>query len=180
MYSLITPPGAEPIDLTSLKNQLRIDHDNDDALLLALQATARTYIERRLDLAVMSQTWRVILPPGQRCIRLRPTPVQTIVQVYYSVEDVIVYLSSQDWELEPVHKSSVEILANMPSEAESVSVEFLSGYQSLEDVPADIVRAVSLLTAHYYEEREVFRNERYIPVPYGVDALLQPYRRVSL
>lgn len=55
----------------------------------------------------------------------------------------------------------------------SVRIRFVAGYAT---VPAAIKRAVMLLAAHYYENRESVTFEKPTVLPQAVDALLFPRR----
>ncbi|CUX16475.1 hypothetical protein AGR6A_Cc110025 [Agrobacterium sp. NCPPB 925] len=45
-YALIYPPQAEPLTLAEVKAHLRLDGNEEDALLAALLRTAREHLER--------------------------------------------------------------------------------------------------------------------------------------
>ncbi len=58
---LTTAPAAEPISLAEAKAHLRIDADDEDALLTALIAAARMFVERTLGVALITQSWSYFL-----------------------------------------------------------------------------------------------------------------------
>lgn len=45
--------------------------------------------------------------------------------------------------------------------------------------PAPVVQAIYLLAAHYYATREAASSAKQEAVPYGIEALIKPYRRLS-
>ncbi len=185
MFTLITPPTTEPISLSELKSALRIGHSNDDTIITQMVLTARTFVERRLDLALLPQTWSLTLdhvPSG--LVYLRPSRVTTIVSVTAQYgEDPAMTLSNDDWCL--FKRQPAQMTIDAPSSQggqalNELTIIFDAGFASSTDIPADLLRALYMLTAHYYEEREAFAAQRYVPVPYGVEALLAAYKEVRL
>jgi len=58
-------------------------------------------------------------------------------------------------------------------------VSFYAGYGSWSQVPADLQRAVLMLAASFYENREAMLGGGG-QMPFGVAALLEPYKRIRL
>lgn len=54
---LVTPPAAEPVTLDQAKQHLRVDADDDDALITGLITAAREYAEKVTRRAFFNQTW---------------------------------------------------------------------------------------------------------------------------
>lgn len=179
MFELVTPPSAEPLALNDIKSVLRIDHDRDDDLLTEMHRTARTYLERRLGFAFLTQTWqgRVDITP-QASIRLRPFPLSSVTSVRLIAPDGMT--SDASTESYQVTTGRQGRLTWVDTAAARLEVTFVSGVAAATEIDADILRALYLLTAHYYEERELFRRDRYVPVPIAVDALTASYREMSL
>lgn len=61
-----------------------------------------------------------------------------------------------DWVRQPVHR-----------------IQYQTGY---EELPAPIRVAVLMLVAHWYRTREAVTSNAVSEIPYGVDALLSPFR----
>jgi uncharacterized phiE125 gp8 family phage protein len=57
----IVPPSAEPVSLATAKSHCRVDGDGDDDLIALYISAAREYAEKRLNRALMLQTWRLSL-----------------------------------------------------------------------------------------------------------------------
>ncbi|MEM9421178.1 MAG: head-tail connector protein [Pseudomonadota bacterium] len=185
MFTLITPPAVEPISLSDLKSALRVDHSDDDTIIIQIAETARAFIERRLDMAFLRQTWSFTLdhiPHGGVTLRPRRLIDVTSVSVKYG-DGVANTLADSKWCL--FRRDPAHITVDAPqSEGEEPLTElqilFNAGFPSVADIPAELLRALYMLTAHYYEEREAFRNQRYVPVPYGVEAILATFKEVRL
>ena len=58
---LLTPPTSEPVSLVEVKNHLRVDINDDDALISALIASARQQAEQICRRALINQQWLVTL-----------------------------------------------------------------------------------------------------------------------
>lgn len=56
-----TNPASEPVSLQEVKDYLRIDHVDEDALLGALIVTAREVCEAYLNRSLITQTWTMFL-----------------------------------------------------------------------------------------------------------------------
>ena len=56
---LITAPAAEPVTVTDVKKQMRIEHSDDDALIARLINVAIGFVDVRgaLGKAMITQTW---------------------------------------------------------------------------------------------------------------------------
>lgn len=183
MFELITPPAAEPFVLDDVRQALRLDHDTDDTLVMRLGQTARRLIERRLGLAVADQVWRLTHEGrADDPLTLRPGPVREITSVELRYGDAP-HVASDEWRFIRSRPSKVEITAPRTSGGawlEEVRITFASGRTDLSGVPADLVQAIMMLTAHYYENREAVAEGRYVAVPAGVETILQSLREAQL
>jgi hypothetical protein len=64
---------------------------------------------------------------------------------------------------------------------QGVKVGFTAGYgATAANVPGDIIQAIKLLVAHFYENRGVMVESRMSEVPFSVRALLDSYRMTQL
>ena len=176
---LITPPTVEPFSLTDLKTALRIDHSHEDDLVMRLGVTARAFIERRLGVAMATQTWRVTLsaaPCGP--LSLRPGPVVSVDAVELIARDAPPVLTS-DWKLSRGKPASLEIDAPW-SALEEIRVTFTAGRSDVSMVEPELTEAILALTAHYYEHRSAVEEGRYVALPLRVESLLASFREVRL
>lgn len=58
---LVSPPTLSVVSLFDLKHHLRVDHDDDDALIASIEATAVAHLDGWrgvLGRCIMPQTWR--------------------------------------------------------------------------------------------------------------------------
>ena len=63
----------------------------------------------------------------------------------------------------------------------SAEITFDAGYGAAwGDVPADLAQAILLLAAHYYEHRHAVTSSEMVAMPFGVSALIERYRSLSI
>jgi uncharacterized phiE125 gp8 family phage protein len=182
-------PAAEPISLAEAKAHLRIDTDDEDALISSLIAAARLLVERTLGLALVTQSWSYFLDawPERGCIALPLTPVPAVSAVRVHAEDGGTTVLDADGYAVDVLSAPARIVLTsaLPSVAtrpfNGFEVAFTAGYGDAGDVPQPIRQALLLLVAHWFEGRapvELGSGPQEIPAIAA--GLLQPYRRVRL
>ena len=183
MLTLTTPPLGEPLTLPDAKAALRVEHADDDALIGRMIATARGFIERRLNLAILEQGWTLsltTLPGGPVC--LRPGKVRGIDAATVTYGSASRALTGDELTL---HRSvPARIVLDLPEREDgaalsAVTIAFTAGWATT-DVPPELIHAIRLLTAHYYEERELFARGRYVPVPHALQTHIEAFREVRL
>ena|SRR5215211_1482386 len=155
---LITPPVAEPMTLAEIKEDLRIDHTDDDAKLTRMMKEARDWLEITLNQKLMTQTWDLILdafPTDEIFIPFGP--IQSVTQVAY--DDAVTFLevimdpagyfldntSPAPW-LFPADSWPMAMDA-----VNSVRVRLLAGYETDDDIPASIRAAYRLKVREFYD-----------------------------
>ena len=62
-YTVLTPVSVEPITLSDVKRWLRVDFDDDDAVIAEIIVDARRYAENILHKSLATQTIQAILEP---------------------------------------------------------------------------------------------------------------------
>ena len=183
----VTAPTIEPVTLQEVKDHLRVDGTDDDALISALITAAREHVDGRdgwLGRALCTQTWdcHYDVFPDDGLLYLPVAPVQSVTSVKYIDPDGVQQTFSSanyalgadlDWSPRVIlgwDKSWPSIRA-VP---EAVTVRVVAGYAS---VPRPICQALLLLIGHWHEHREAVMEGTFREVPTTVSALLTPYRR---
>ena len=187
---LTSAPAAEPISLAEAKAHLRIDADDEDALIEQLIVAARMFVERTLGLALITQGWSYFLDfwPRSSCVTLPIAPVQAISAVIlHDGAGGSTTLDADDYAVDVLSQPARLVLngATPPVVARALNafeIAFTAGYgEEASDVPAPIRQALNLLVAHWFERREpVVLGVGATEVPSTVAGLLLPYRRVRL
>lgn len=191
----ITEPAIEPIALADLKNDIRVDSDltADDFLISAHLASARRYIEKVVDRALITQTLELTMdawPTGDRFELPRP-PLQSVTSIkYYDTDHAEYTLSSDDYYLDTASSPGRVVLefgSTWPAVAlrsvNGIIIRFVAGYGDEEsDVPEHLAHAVRLLAGHWYENRGAVETGGAQPkeIPLGVNSLLWLDRVVTM
>lgn len=187
---LTAAPAAEPISLAKAKAHLRIDTDDEDALLTALIVAARLFVEKTLGLALITQGWSYFLDfwPRSSCVTLPISPVQGVGAVtLHDSSGGATELDAGDYAVDVLSQPARLVLKGAgPSvitrELNAFEIAFTTGYgDAAADVPAPIRHALMLLVAHWFERREpVVLGVGASEVPTTIAGLLLPYRKVRL
>ncbi len=180
------------IELAEAKEHLRVDHDEDDALIEAYLAAAQDHIERHTSQVLTPRVMEMAVrgfPIGGRsgaAFDIPRTPVTGIEAIDYLDSDgIAAALAEEDWRWTESAASLVRpaIAASWPAaydEDGSVRLTFEAGYD-LGLAPGSLSSAVKLLLGTFYAQREgVITGTIATQLPGGVEALCAPYRRVSI
>ena len=89
---LITAPASESILLATAKTHLRVDGEEENALITDLIATARQLAEKETKRAFITQTWKMYLDRARSEIRIPKPPLQSVESIktlssYQSIVD---------------------------------------------------------------------------------------------
>lgn len=185
---LLTAPAAEPLSLADAKTYLRVEHDDDDATIAALIASARSHIEALTRCRMIAQTWRVVLdrwpPSGRIDPRLAPLRALQAVRVFneanvassvdvasFVVDRARHVIASPSWALPAPGRN-----------AAGIELDVGIGFgDTAADVPAVLLQAVRALVAHWYDNRGLIAIGQSVSVmPLSVNAMINSYRVMSL
>lgn len=199
---LITPPAAEPVSLAEAKLHLRVDFDEDDALIQALISAARQAAEMLTQRQLVTARWRMVLdsfpgcglmgvPAGKtftlpgHAILIPKSPLQSVVEIrYLDMAGVSQVMPSAHYTVdkacEPARITPVfgQIWPVALPQIGAVSVTFDAGYGSAADVPEGLKSWIKLRLGSLYAHREEVASMargRIDPLPF-VDGLLDPYK----
>lgn len=186
---LTVAPASRPVSVTEAKAHLRVESGDDDALIGSLIMAATQHLDGWsgvLGRALVTQTWRIDLERWWCTIRLPLAPVQEASIAYTDPEGGAQALTgaftlladARGPFLERRPEASLPALATAP---DAVRVTFVAGYGDAAAVPAPIRHAILMLVAHWYRAREAATVGAVGSVlPFAVDALIGPYRRVGV
>lgn len=189
--NLVTGPSQEPVTLEGVKLHARIDYDADDELIVEFISTAREWVEGQTKRALVTQTYDLYLDygfptnqDGQPCIRLPVNPVASVSSITYKSESApspettlaasqyIAVTRKYGSYIVPAYNVDWPTPRRVP---EAVTVRFVAG-ESASSVPSGLCTAIKLLATHLYERRDLIMDEALREIPYGVEALISPYR----
>lgn len=191
---IITAPVSEPVTLEEAKSHLKVTSGDEDTLIENLITTARQYSENFTRRALASAVFELVLdnfPSGSNeAIVLPRPPLEEVASIRYKdsdgnetvwgSENYIVY-SSEPAEIYPAYGVYYPNFTPYPKGA--VKVRYTAGYRTSGDdpnliIPKAIKQAMLLIIGDWYENREALLSKGHIPktIPFGVEALLTPYR----
>lgn len=183
---LTSGPALEPITVGEAKAHLRLDGSADDTLIASLILTSRLHVEAALGLALITQSWTLVLDrwPEGPSLALPIRPVQAIASVAVLAADGTPdTLSPADYILEGrgVPPRLVRTVSTWPTPgraAAGIEIAFTAGFGAgASEVPAPIRQALLLLVAHWYEHRTpVEIGSALNALPAGVCDLLMPFK----
>lgn len=193
--SLVTGPTGEPVTLTEVKAQLRLDVAEDDGFLAGCVLAAREWVEGQTKRVLMRSTWDYSIDEGwpfRRGMYRIDLPVNPVISVdsisYVDDTGATQTLSSslytavcrEDGSYVTVaYNKSLPTIRNVP---DAITVRFTAGYvddsvsPQVNAVPWPLHRAICMLAGHFYENREAASQKVLAEVPFAVEALISPYR----
>ncbi|MEM8987910.1 MAG: phage head-tail connector protein [Pseudomonadota bacterium] len=187
--TVTTPPAEEPLTLSDAKAHLRVDASDEDAYIADAVVAARRAVEARTGLTLITQTltWTFDEFPEGAVLALPAGPVQSVTAVRsYDADGVASVYGASNYTLDGgaqtprVVRKAGAVWPTPGRNALGGAVEFVAGFGAAAVVPEDLVQAVRILTAHYFERRELSEADRQTRTPDGFEALIAPHRRVRL
>lgn len=188
IYSKVTVgPDVEPVTLVEAKSHLRVDHNDEDALISVLTQAAREMVENNTNRSLITQTRVIKLDgfPWGDTLKLTDGPVSSITSIYYDDDaDVNTLLaSSLYWTDLDSNIPRVRIKSSFPStydKPNSVQITYVAGYGADGTyIPQPLKQAMLLILGHLYENRQQVivsgSPTGALEIPFGANALMSPY-----
>lgn len=196
----IAGPAVEPISVDDMKVHLRVDFDDEDALIAQYISAARQKLEQRCARSFVQQTWELRAAEFAETIEVPKPPTVEISSVKYIDEDGVEQtVDSADYDL--VHggefeSSSLIWLTDRPTDlyqrADAARIQFVAGWAPdgvvdpvanpddyVANVPWAIRQAILFLAGHLYENRESVLlapvRQELQELPESVSAFIAPY-----
>lgn len=187
---LTSGPASEPVLLAEAKAHLRIDSSAEDVLLTSLILTSRLHIEAALGLAMITQTWMLVMDrwPGDAPVDIPITPLQAITAVRVRDAAGAATLLPPTTYLVDIASKPPRLVWNnaaplQPGRATNgIEVDVTTGFgATAASVPAPLKHAILMLTAHWYEHRDPIEiGSLAARIPDAVNDLIQPFRKFRL
>jgi uncharacterized phiE125 gp8 family phage protein len=186
--TLLVPAAVEPWTVADAKNFLRVEHDDDDAVIAGLIASARGQVEALTRRGLITQTWRLVLDRWPRDGRLAPrlAPLRAVMaaRVYDAVGDAMT-LDVERFVVDPVASTIAAPGWSLPMPGRDVGgieLDVVVGFgDDAADVPDVLRHAVRTLVAHWYDNRGLAAIGASVAMlPGSVSAMIASYRVLSL
>jgi uncharacterized phiE125 gp8 family phage protein len=184
---LVTPPASEPITLAEAKAHLRVDHADEDTLIEAYIAGARSSVEAVLKASLLETVWQYRIDGGfPREIRLPIGPVLTtngLAVTYVDGAGAVQTLDPASYQASlgstaVIRPAYALVWPVTRPELDAVRVTFRAGWPAAADLPAAVRAALLLMIGHLYANREaVIPAGALTELPLGVHNLLMPFVR---
>lgn len=169
--------------MPELREHLRIEHDADDAYLIALASAARTAAENHIDTIIAAREYLLTLDefPSEIEIPLAPVQSSSIEVTYYDTDGQV-----QTFALFDFYRVN-DSLFLVPDSGRSwpatqsgknrVMIAFTAGWS---DTPKDVKHAILMIASTLYDQRRDVTAQTMNLVPMSSQYLLEPYRRTVL
>lgn len=171
-FELVTAPASEPVTASDLRAWARLDDNGDDAFLSALITSARCWVEFQTGRALLTQTWRALLPAwpdtgrdGWRRVRLTPKPktVSSVTVDGAAVSSTLFAVVGDDLLVDPAAASPGATLTA------GVAITFTAGEATAAAVARPLRDAIMLIAGAQYDDRQA-------APPAAAGALIAPYQ----
>ena len=189
-WRVTTEPSVEPVTLAEAKLQLRLDTDDEDALVSSLITTARITAEAMLHQSLVTRTITLVMdsfPSGGEIILPSP-PVASVTSIaYIDTDGATQTWGASNYKLSAGGRLRASIVRaydvawpETRAEADAVTVVYVAGYGLAASVPAVYKDAIKLLVATWFENREsVVLGTIATELPMSAKALLAPHKAMD-
>lgn len=179
MITQLVKPSAEPVSLDAMKNYLRVDHNEEDALIALLIVAARRSAEHLTGQMIAKRSFRVDLPSfGKGVLPISPVISVTSVEYLDSVGKKSLTVDFFPYPLSPQIFPPASGWPALKCRPDAVQVTLIAG---MDPVPEDIAAWIMLRVSTAYEKREAVDEKSVNPLPRSfVDGLLDPYCVVTV
>lgn len=187
----IAAPAEAPVSLAEAKAHLNVDHDEDDTLITSLVGAAVAHLDGHagvLGRCLVNQQWRQDYRDWEWRHRLPFPDVSSVVVKYQDAENAEQTVDGALYEIIEDARGALVVFRDVFTKpglyddmVAPVSITLTAGFGDAEDVPQALKQAILLLVGHWYANREAVNvGNITTELPMAVEALVAPYRRVSV
>lgn len=173
VLTLMNPPATTPVTLAEAKLFLRVDGDEENALISDLIDASCKAAESFMRRSLVTQSWKLEqhYVPSQP-VQLPMGPVQSVTTVLAIKGEETTVVTTEGYSTGVGRR---QLCFNQSLDADRVSIEYVAGYGDAEDVPAAIKQGILHQIAHFYQNREMAEEECLTSI-----RLWKSYREVQL
>ena len=187
----IAAPAEAPVSLGEAKAHLNVDHDDDDTLITSLVGAAVAHLDGHagvLGRCLVNQQWRQDYRDWHWFHRLPFPDVSAVTVKYQDADNQEQTVSSALYELIEDARGALVSFRDVFTKPglyddmiAPVNITLTAGFGAADDVPQALKQAILLLVGHWYENREAVNiGNITTELPMAVNALISPFRRVSV
>ncbi len=190
----VTPPDGDglPVSINEAKEHLRVDGADEDTFITSCIGAATSRTEQECRRAFLRQQWTAYIKDfsaGGTPVELpRPNLLtgegNPFLLEYRDTEGA--WHAHTDYLIQEFREPALLWLTEAPADVDAARspedavwrATYWSGYGvTSKDIPQPIRHAILLLTAHFFENRELVQAGRIISeIPKSLDWILTPYR----
>lgn len=181
-------PDVEPVSLTEAKDHLNVSSSSKDDYITGLQLACRVAVERYLNRALITQTWKVYYDEWCEDLLIPFPPLQSVESLkFFDILGAQTTLAESDyyWVVKTEEPGRIKKKFNAVypilqySRPDAIEIAFTAGYgDEADDVPAPIKHGIKLMLTKYYEHRGdvVVGPQQINVIPQHVADMIHPYR----
>lgn len=164
-----------------VRDHSRVPTGQDDDIFQLATRSADDYIERYLECTIGLSAWRLTLDsfPLRGPLLIPRWPVRNVTEIaYYDVSGQASTVPAEQI-VQPVGEERFLLRLRNPwpttdNSPNGITIDFTAGWETQDDIPATLVRAGLMLTAHWYENPEaVITGTISKEVEFGVKSMLE-------
>lgn len=177
----------EPVTFAELREHLRIEHDEDDAYLIALVSAARQAAEQHIDGIIADREFTYSIDAFAPSIELPLYPVDpaSIEIEYTNTAGATQAHATFDYEqrgqtlhIRPDPGAAWPSTQNVK---DAVRISFSAGFAGAHGaIPQNVKHAILMIASTLYDQRRDVTAQTMNLVPMSSQYLLEPYRRTVL
>ena len=161
--------------LSDAKVHLRVDHDEEDALISSLIDVAKDTIEQRIWRSLTTSTWRYMTADYQCGIPLPRPPVISIETVSYRDAKGVLTptLMSDYWFVPEEARLHWHPTITFPKDTQAVVIDYTAGFTI---IPPALIQAARLMIGNWFNQREMVifdRAEIFETIPTAATNLME-------
>jgi uncharacterized phiE125 gp8 family phage protein len=181
VWAIVTDVATDdPVSLDTVKQHLRISHDDEDSLLESYRTAARKHIELISGVRIGLQTWDYRQSAMSMEWWLPGAPLVSITSIKnYDADGVEQTVDTASYRADTMSRpgrvewvSGIAYPALQSGRMYPLTTRYVCGYTEAT-LPRPVAQALLLLTGHFYENREGGASSA---VKDAVDALCAPYK----
>lgn len=174
----VVAPTVEPVTLAEAREYLRVDNDIEDTLITSLIKAARIWCENYTHQAYCQQTLRLTLSPEEAAAAFelpRSMYMQDIISANALLADGTAAQLSYKSAWGDIY--TIMCFTDLPTNISGAQVEYVAGKETAEGFE-NVKTAILLLVNGMYTNRlpTNLGKSTEVEVPFGVKALLNPWR----
>lgn len=176
--TLVTAAAELPVSLADMKEHLRVDASHEDDLITAYISACAASLgsEGELGQPLVTETWDEAFKNPSEDVYLSVLPAQSITSVsYYDRDNVQQTATLADFTLYQSDRWAFVRSDNWPDtfdRPDAITIRYDAGFGAAGDVPVEIVQAMKLIVAHWYQNREDASQATLNEIPRAASHLL--------